>query len=74
MFNFSGNPQINSLSALELSVIEEPVFAYNKDTKNYNISFIGYSDKYVGPIITTINVVENSGLESVYSITPNLSS
>ena len=72
LFNLSGNSMINDLSALQLSVIEEPKFSYNENTKTYNISFIGYSDIYTGIIFITMNINNTNGLENVYAITPSL--
>lgn len=70
LFNFSGNSMLNEISSLVLNSIEEPVFSYNINTKTYNVSFIGHSANYNGIIITTMNINEVNGLESVYSITP----
>jgi hypothetical protein len=72
LYNLSGNSQINAMSALYLTHIEDPSFTYNKNTKNYDLSFVGYSDRYVGMLITTMNINENTGLNSIYSIAPAL--
>ena len=70
MFNFKNHYMINALSALELYMIEEPVLTYNMDNRTYNISFVGHSYYYNGIIITSINVNQTLGIDSVVSITP----
>jgi len=74
LFNLSGHGLINGLSALNMNRIEEPVFSFNQNTKNYNNTFAGHSSNYAGIIINSINVNEINGIQSVYSITPNLTS
>jgi hypothetical protein len=64
---------MNQISAVSLTSIEDPVFTYNELSKTFNISFIGYSNLYNGPLLNSINthyLDDSYAIESVSVITP----
>jgi len=72
-YDGSNDVQINAMSALGLSSIEDPVFTYNNLTNKFDVAFVGYGTTYQGMIITDIKINNFSGemeIESVNSIVP----
>ena len=73
-FDGYNDQQINQLSAVQLTSIEDPVFTYNKLTKTYNMSFIGRSINYSNIVVNSINILDldlKDRVTGVYSIIPN---
>ena len=55
-YNGRNETQLQSMTSLYLTAVEDPVFTYNTDTHLFNVAFIGYSNLGSGMYFTAINL------------------
>lgn len=53
---YNSDSTYTNMSSFMLSSYEHPVFTYEKDTKTYNISYLGYGTALSGMYLTTMNI------------------
>ena len=56
VFDASGNTDLQLLSTLSLTSIEDPVFTYNDHRQIYNVAFIGNSPDFEGMYVVSIDI------------------
>ena len=65
--------QMNQISTVGLTSVEDPVFTYNNITKTYNMSFIGHTPLYNSIVVNSINILDldlQDKIIGVYSVLP----